>query len=133
MPAVLDASALLAYVLDEPGAEAVVHAMLDGDAYASAVNHTEVLTRLIRRDEGLVERIAGGWRPEEDYIVEAFNEQDAASAAQLYPRTPTFALSLGDRACLALGHRFEPPVLTDDRVRGGLDRDAIGVEVRVMR
>ncbi len=55
---------------------------------------------------------------------------DAVAAAEL--RIPTMAagLSLGDRACLALGQRMGLPVLTTDRVWQSLD---VGVEIRVIR
>jgi len=106
---------MLAYLLDEPGGAVVEEAMLDADAFLSTVNEAEVLTRLARLDESLVPRIAQGWRPAGAYRVEAFTELDAARAAQLYPRTRPFGSSLGDRACLALGHRLDLPVLTADR------------------
>jgi len=108
--AVLDASAMLAYLLDEPGGAVVEEAMLDADAFLSTVNEAEVLTRLARLDESLVPRIAQGWRPAGAYRVEAFTELDAARAAQLYPRT------LGRSACLS-GTEPVSPSVTDSTCR----------------
>lgn len=132
MPAVLDASALLAYLLDEPGAEVVEEALAD-DAHLSTVNLSEVLARLIRNDETIVSRIAEGWRPAGPYTVAPFLDADAARAAWLWPTTKPFGLSLGDRACLAVAHRLDVPVLTSDQAWGRIDRDAIGVDVHLIR
>lgn len=45
-----------------------------------------------------------------------FGERHAQMAADLVPQTRAFGLSLGDRACLALGMELGLPVLTADRV-----------------
>ena len=108
--AVLDASALLALLFGEPGADTVVEAVANGAAI-SGVNLSEVATVLTRR--GLaVDEILDPVR--EHVAVEDFRESDALSAAALQPSTAQAGLSLGDRACLALAKRLTVPALTAD-------------------
>lgn len=114
---VLDASALLAYLRDEPGADIVAEAVAGG-ATLSMVNLAEVLT--IAADRGADPRelttrltrqgLLGGAVAIEDLTVD-----DAVEIARLRPLTRETGLSLGDRACLALARRLRAPVLTADR------------------
>jgi ribonuclease VapC len=116
LAAVLDASALLAYLRDEPGAEAVSGAIADG-AVISTVNLAEVFSRAADRGvdpvtlaAGLRERgLLGG-----AITVEQFTVDDAVDAGQLRPLTRDAGLSLGDRACLALARRLGACALTAD-------------------
>jgi PIN domain nuclease of toxin-antitoxin system len=159
VPLILDASAYLAYALDEPGAEAVEAAMVQG-AVMSVVNLAEVLTVVTRerRDPGISlvpTGVFGGERfidPGELRIgpdvremaivtmglpgafdLENFGPADAVAAAMLWQLCQGKAQSLGDRACLSLGQRLGSPVLTADRAWGEIDREMLGVEVRVIR
>jgi len=130
--AVLDASALLAYLRDEPGVEAVVDA-LAGGAAISTVNLAEVLTELAGagippetatadlRSRGII----GG-----ALVLEPFREADALLCAALRAATAHAGLSLADRACLALGRRLGSSVLTADHAWQALDID---VDVRLIR
>lgn len=59
-----------------------------------------------------------------------FTNDDAQVAANLRIETKHKGLSLGDRACLALGRRLSLPVYTADRIWGQL---AIGIDIRVIR
>ena len=108
---VLDASALLAFLQQEPGAEFVGEVL--GHSLMSAVNWAEVLQR--HRSRGipsatlLSELMAFGFE------VINFSAHDAAVAADLLPATRSLGLSLGDRACLALGITLGFTVLTADR------------------
>ena len=121
---VLDASAILALLQEEPGADEVER-LLDG-ALMSCVNLSEVLQKAEQHDvqtEGL------------EYDLEAlgieFRDFDVSSARPTAEAwTLGSGLSLGDRACLALaGHESATAVTTDARWAGaGLD-----VEVRVLR
>jgi PIN domain nuclease of toxin-antitoxin system len=130
--AVLDASALLAYLRSEPGAEVIVVALAEGAAI-SAVNLAEVLTKLAdagarpeQATAGLRSRgILGG-----ALALEPFTEADALASAALRSATARSGLSLGDRACLALGRRLGQVVLTTDHAWKGLDT---GVEVQLIR
>jgi PIN domain nuclease of toxin-antitoxin system len=108
--AVLDASALLAFLNSEPGAE-IVRSILP-DAIISAVNYSEVLKKIIERN-GSGERVSGIIRDLAVCII-PFDEAHAAAAAAIYPETKPFGLSLADRACLALGLQRRATVFTTD-------------------
>jgi ribonuclease VapC len=130
--AVLDASALLAYLQDEPGSD-VVDAVLAEGAVINAVNYAEVLSRL--GDRG-VEPAAIHLRLQQQGLVDGLLELipllagDALTIARLRAVTRAQGLSLGDRACLATALRLGLPVLTADR--GWLAVD-VGVTVRLVR
>ncbi len=150
MTQVLDASALLAFWLDEPGAEAVEAVVANGAAI-STVSLSEVLARLVRDRPALADQLvaaaqvagapapSGGPPPGEGLslpgmlAVEPFTLADAVGAAALVPATRAAGLSFGDRACLALGRRLHGPVLTADRNWARLDARATGVEIRMLR
>jgi ribonuclease VapC len=109
--AVLDASALLAVMLNEPGADVVeVHFER---AVISAVNLAEVGAKMIERGAAL-ELLEAEIRAAEITVV-AFDAAQAMESARLRPATKERGLSLGDRACLALAARTDRIVLTSDR------------------
>ena len=124
--AVLDASALLALLNGEPGADVVAAHLLDGAI--GAVNLSEVVARLVEAGmpEEAVRSTVGGL----GLSVHEFDAEQAHRAGLLRLETRSLGLSLGDRACLALGARLEVPVLTADRSWSGLK---VGVKVRVIR
>ena len=117
MSAVLDASALLAWVVQEPGAE-VVGEQLPG-AVISAVNLSEVLYRgqILGRNVATLPARLGhlGLR------VEPFTAEDALIATDIFARDRRRVLSLADRCCLATATRLGLPVVTDDRAWSTLD------------
>ena len=126
-PAVVDASAVLAYVQREPGWE-VVAAALVASATISAVNLAEVHGLLASRErnaDAIVERLKAL-----GLDVEPFVEADALASGRMYPQTRELGLSLGDRACLVLGRRLERRVLTTDRAWASLEA---GVRTEVIR
>jgi PIN domain nuclease of toxin-antitoxin system len=108
---VLDASALLAVLNVEPGAEIVEKAL--ADAVISAVNYSEVLKKTIERCQSTdpVFALMNGW----PIPVIPFDEAFAAASASLYPQTKQHGLSFADRACLALGIQRNCKVLTSER------------------
>ena len=121
---VLDASALLAVMLEERGAEKV-RDLLPG-AIIGAVNLAEVVAKLQERgvpDEEIDRAIA-----RLDLPVIPFDMAQAMVAGKL--RARTLGLSLGDRACLALAVVRGTPAVTMDRGWSALD---IGAEVTVAR
>ena len=59
-----------------------------------------------------------------------FSEEHAWTAAEFYTRTKSKGLSLGDRACLALGHHLGLPIFTADRAWKDLE---IGVKIHLIR
>lgn len=129
---VLDASALLAYLNDEPGADVVEDALRGGSAI-SAVNLAEVLSKLaeVGRDphevtENLKHRgLLGG-----SLVVSSLTADDAVIIAGLHRSTRAHGLSLGDRACLGLALRLRLPALTTDRAWSRLK---VGVKVVLSR
>lgn len=123
---VLDASALLALLFDEPGAESVADVIMSG-ASVSTVNLAEVATVLVRNDRD-VGRVLDPVR--EQVSLEPFVDADAVAVAALYPMVSAAGLSLGDRACLALAQRLAVPAVTAERVWDRLD---VGIAVQCIR
>ncbi len=107
MTVVLDASALLAYLRQEPGAD-VVDGVL-ADARMASVNWAEVVQKALSAGvdvEGMRDDLqALGVR------VEPFLPEDGEQAGRLWSLTRQQGLSLGDRACLSLGLRLGLPLL----------------------
>lgn len=111
--AVLDASALLAYLLDEPGGD-VVGGALEAGAVCSAVNLSEVVQKL--RDAGGDWGIAAAVLDGMGLEVEPATTTDAVKAAEMWQANPH--LSLADRFCLATAHRLGVAAWTADRAWG---------------
>ncbi len=124
--AVLDASALIAYLKSEPGGPAI--ATILPKSVISSVNLTEVVTKMI--DEGLSPGQVKEIFAETSVATVSFDEEQAFAAGELRASTRALGLSLGDRACLGLARLLGVPALTADRKWSGLD---IGVEVRLIR
>ena len=116
MTTVLDASAVLALLGDEPGADRVAAAVEDG-ATIGAVNLAEVLTKL--SDFGMPPSAAEDVLEGLGLEVVAFDGGSARAAAALRASTRARGLSLGDRAALALATALGAPVLTTDRAWQG--------------
>ncbi|RTH03912.1 VapC toxin family PIN domain ribonuclease [Thermus scotoductus] len=132
MTAVLDASALLALLKGEPGAERVAEALERG-AYLSAVNLAEVLSKLADWGEDPAEaqaRMAQVGLLGAAVEVLPFTGEDALEVARLRALTRAYGLSFGDRACLALARRLGLPALTAERAWAELD---LGIPVEVLR
>jgi len=124
---VLDASALLAVLNREPGADKLTPQLLSA-AISSTVNLAEVQSKLVSR----------GIKPDEAWDASispiresaAFTAEQAKLAGSLIAQTRAFGLSLGDRACLALGIALKAPVYTADRSWKNLK---LGVRIHVVR
>jgi len=113
---VLDASAVLALLNREPGGERVERYLAEG--VMSAVNAAEVLSKLV--DAGLTLGEARESLSLLGFRILGFELRDAEAVAALRTRTKSKGLSLGDRACLALGLRLEAVVVTAERSWAGL-------------
>lgn len=125
---ILDASAVLALLRNEPGASKIA-AALDG-ARMSLVNHAEVVSYYAK---------AGSERAAIDEMLRALpielvpiDHDLASSAGMLRAVTAQTGLSLGDRFCLALAARDALPVLTADRAWKDVE-SACGVKVTLIR
>lgn len=110
--AVLDASALLALLNSEPGSERVAQAIV-ARAAIGTVNLSEVIAKL---NESGVPAVAvrGALDPLRLDVID-FDEALAYQAGLLGSMTRPAGLSLGDRACIALGQALGLPILTTER------------------
>jgi ribonuclease VapC len=123
---VLDASALLAYIHGEPGAERVAAAL--DEAVISTVNLAEAVTKLVlttgsrARTQRLIE--------EAEVDVVDFDESLALETGALAALTRARGLSLSDRACLALARREGAVALTADHAWRKVD---LGIDIQLIR
>ena len=107
---VLDASAVLAYLKGEPGADVVESALRDG-ACCSAANWSEIIQKVTAAERDW--SLAAALLASHDLVIEPVIRSDAETAARRWRRGE--GLSLADRLCLALGVRMNVPVLTADQ------------------
>ncbi len=123
MTVVLDASALLAYLQDEPGGE-VVEAVLNV-AVMSSVNWAEVVQKSI-----VAGIVIDGIRDDLEALglrIIPFTPEEAEVVGRLWQQTRQYGLSLGDRACLSLGLTLNVPVLTVPEPSSGLVISILGI------
>jgi ribonuclease VapC len=125
----LDASAVLAVLNDEPGAERVREAMVQG-AFVSAVNLSEVVAKLTERQ--LSNSAIEAALAQLEFEVMPFDERQAHIAGFLRRDTREQGLSLGDRACLALAASERVPALTAERAWARLALDP-PIEITMIR
>ena len=124
---ILDASAILAFLQRERGAE-ILTREIRRHAIAGAVNLAEVQTKLVK----------GGFSPDEAWeqtltvvaTVAPYTEDHAKMAGSLITITEKYGLSLGDRSCLALAIVLKAPVYTTEQTWRDLK---VGVPIHVIR
>lgn len=123
---VLDASAILAVLGQERGSATILPHL--EDAAVSTFNLAEVHGKLVSR--GVPEEDA--WEAARSVAAEAvdFDSQQARLAGALVPQTQASGLSLGDRACLALGITLKSTVYTADQAWKTLK---LGIKIHVVR
>lgn len=124
---VLDASAVLALLQDEPGAQVVEEAL--AGSVLCTVNLAEVVGKLV--DARVPTRSVTPALTAAGVRLEPLSAADATLAGVLRAIDGGSALSLGDRCCLALSMRSEHgEVLTADR---GWAKLGLPVVVRLVR
>jgi ribonuclease VapC len=121
-----DASSLLAVTFREPGAENARESLRD--SLTSSVNWSEVLQKILEKG-GDIQTVMDVFTGLGVRIV-PFSASHAEVAARLHEVTSRGGLSLGDRACLALGIETGLEVVTADRSWATLDLE---VTVRLIR
>lgn len=126
MTYVVDTSAVLAVLLDEPGGADVFE--LRYECELSVVNLAEVYTKLV--EQGVPLLAAEQTLARFQFQIRDFSPQHALKVAELRPLTRHLGLSFGDRACLALGHFSRAPILTADKDWSKLD---LGFDIRQIR
>lgn len=123
---VLDASALLCLLNDEPGADRVIDVLTR--CVIGTTNLAEVVSKL--RDRGLsldeVREALGGLHLD----VRPLSSAQAMIIGDLRPATKALGLSLGDRACLALAIDLQAEMFTTD---GPLATADVGVTITDVR
>lgn len=122
---VLDASALLAYLNDEPGGTEV-EALLD-DALISTVNLAEVLQKATRNNINATQ-LATDISGMGVHSV-AFDASMAGMTAELWPHTKHRGLSLADRGCLSLAAQMSGIAVTADKAWADLDLPGIDIHL----
>ena len=124
---VLDASALMAVINREAGAEMLTPQIMSAAA-TSTVNLAEVHGKLLHRGFSPDD----AWAAANGVVHEAvvFTAEHAKTAGDLIIQTRALGLSLGDRACLALGIALRAPVYTADRSWKNL---RLGIGIHLIR
>lgn len=124
---VLDASAILALIQNERGAEKLTDELMD-NAVISTVNLAEVQSKLVKK----------GFESDEAWdmvlslvtAAEPYTSEQARIAGDLITKTEKYGLSLGDRSCLALALSLKSPVYTTEQIWKNLK---LGIPIHVIR
>ena len=124
---VLDASALLAILNQEPGAEKLTPELLSA-AIMSTVNLAEVHSKLVALGISPDDAWDAALSPIQEVVP--FTPEHARLVGDLVRQTRSLGLSLGDRACLALGLALHAPVYAADKSWKKLK---VGVRIHVIR
>ena len=124
---VLDASAVLAVIQHERGAERLTAEVLN-NAFIGAVNLAEVQSKLVKNGYSP----AQGWEDALELVpsVQPFTSDHARIAGDLITITEQYGLSLGDRSCLALAIALKAPVYTTEQLWRNLK---VGIPIHVIR
>lgn len=127
---VLDASALIAWLHKEPGADLVLNHLESHSCAISAVNFAEVIAKASRLSQENGRKIAAAISHTDIQVI-PFSQEQAEHTGLLEPVTRKKGLSLGDRACLSLAMELKAIVLTGDKVWKELDLPIEILDIRV--
>jgi PIN domain nuclease of toxin-antitoxin system len=124
---VLDASALLALIQVERGAERITQALELGECVVSAVNLSEALAKLITvgLPDEQAEAVVLGLPAE----IVPCDERIAVQAGHLAAMGKSLGLSLGDRICLATAQVHGGIVLTTEQLWRKVQLEGLTIEV----
>lgn len=127
---VLDASAIIAFLQGEPGAEIVGQALHAQLCVVSAANQAEVIAKALDRgaEPDAIKMILSDLA----YRVVDISVGDGEQAGWMRGQTRSIDLSLGDRLCLALAQRLKARVLTADRAWLGVSQ-TLGLDICCIR
>jgi len=125
--AVLDASALLAFFKEEP-LSYDLEALLS-QAVMSTVNACEVATIMMRL--GMPKEEIDSLINETIKDIIVFDRELSLLTAHLWKSTKAYGLSLGDRACIALGQQLNLPIYTADTIWKNIQLE--NVDIRLIR
>jgi ribonuclease VapC len=126
---VLDASAILAVLRREPGAEAFLQKLNTLPPTAvSVVNLAEVHAKLVQHGASTRDAWEAARASAEEIFD--FDQKQAKISGDLIAQTHAYGLSLGDRACLALATVLKAPVYTADHAWKKLK---VGIDIHVIR
>lgn len=125
---VLDASAVLAYLFEETGSEKVAPIFESGAAVISSANYAETVSKLfdLKMPADAIQVTLDNLEME----CIPLSEEQAFITGELRLVSKAFGLSLGDRACLALGIVHKCAVYTADKAWANV---ALPCEVVVIR
>lgn len=123
---VIDASALLCLLNDEPGADRVVDVLTR--CVIGTTNLAEVVSKLRERGLSLdeVREALGGLHLD----VRPLSTAQAFIIGDLRPTTKSLGLSLGDRACLALAMDLQAELFTTDAALASVETGITIIDVR---
>jgi len=126
MNPVLDASAVLTYLHQEPGWETVQSVI--GKSSISAVNWSEVAKKI--KQKGMDITTVRSLLEELGLMIPPFTVEQAELAAHLWDQGREFGLSMADRVCLAFAMQQHSPVFTADKVWVKLK---LSIDIRLLR
>ena len=122
----LDASAVIVLLKQERGYKDIEDLL--NISSISTVNLCEVVSVLSRGSviESEIDDIISDLIPN----IIPFTEEIAITAGKLIKQTQSSGLSLGDRACIATGIRYDLEIYTADKAWSTLDLDCKIIQVR---
>lgn len=123
---VMDASAILALIGQEPGADVVAGHM--AGSVMSALGWSEVI--IVLHNIGMTSQDVENILRQLSVRILPFDTEQAVIAASLHRITHTKGLSLASRACLALGRTYNIPVITAQSTWSSIHA---GIEVILIR